>query len=194
MYSGYLTLMCQANVQFPSSSGGSIPGMETTATTAPGLTDAMRELIDVCRGARWSAEGAVSSLSERVSGSKPGSGNPRLARDLTVSEELERTIRNVAETYRGRAEGVSNGAQTRAVLDEVGMDPTAVAFIYGMTTESVRRLRGRNGRDPDTGEHVSRAGQGQIDGKRLRETPLTAPAAIAQERLEEREADGEVGT
>lgn len=148
----------------------------------------------------------MSSLSERISGSKPGSGSPRLARDLTVSEELERTIRNVAEVYRRKAEGgtvsvsstdktsSARREQNKAVLSEVGMDPTAVAFIYGMTTESVRRLRGRHGRDPDTGEHVSRAGRGKIDGKRLRETPLTAPPAVALERLAEREADGEVGT
>lgn len=173
--------------------------------STPGLNGALRELIDVCRDARMASEGATVSLGERVSGGKSGSAHLEFSKDLPVSVELERTIRRVADVYRQRVGGRQSGvisadkssaqrkAQTRAILGEVGMDPTAVAFMYGMTTESVRRLRGKHGRDPDTGQHSRALRQERIDGASTQRAPLTAPANAALERLEERRADGEVG-
>lgn len=44
-----------------------------------------------------------------------------------------------------------------AILAEEGRSPTWVAFVYGRTTEAVRKLRSRADFDPDTGEAVWRA-------------------------------------
>lgn len=46
--------------------------------------------------------------------------------------------------------------EDRAILREVGRDPTWVAFVYGRTTDSVQRLRKRHGLDPNTGERAPR--------------------------------------
>lgn len=164
--------------------------------TEPGFRGAVRELLEVARVASLLAEGHTTGpLGNRVSGSKAGSAHLTFSRDLPVSERLERTIRRVADVYRAEVEGTgaesvraqaktgtARQAKTRAVLGEVGMDATAVAFIHGMTTEGVKKLRGRHDRDPDTGVRAGQLRAERVDGKPTHSAPLTA-----------RPAGGEVG-
>ncbi len=45
--------------------------------------------------------------------------------------------------------------QTKRVLASVGLDPTAVAWRQGLTTEGVTYLRTKHGLDPVTGEKAT---------------------------------------
>jgi len=63
--------------------------------------------------------------------------------------------RDLDAIERGSQPGDRKREEDRAVLQEKG-DPTFVAFIYGRTTEAVRKLRQRRGLDPDTGERMKR--------------------------------------
>lgn len=163
--------------------------MSKSTDTEPGFSGAVRDLIRVARDASMLAEGRTSTLSERVSGGKPGSAHLSFGGDLPVVDRLEHSIRRLTEVYAAEVDGTgaervrsqdktsaARKAKTRAVLAEVGMDPTAVAFVYGMTTEGVRKARGRAGFDPDTGVRLSELRSERIDGKQTRPTPLTAPA------------------
>lgn len=176
------------------------------ACVSEGLNGAIRELIDVARDTRMVSEAAAASLGERVTGSKPGSSHLEFAADLPLSVELERTIKRVSDVYRARLEGGGSGiakadrtssatkARTKAILSQLGMDPTAVAFIFDSTTHGVRQLRGRHGRDPDTGQRLTELRAERVDGQPSVLPPLTAPGGAALDQLEQRTADGEVGT
>lgn len=88
-----------------------------------------------------------------------------LARFVEVWEaRLRREVSGVpGHAPKGDKVGSAKRAEDRAVLACVGQDPTEVAYLYGRTTEGVRKLRQRNGLDADTGE-------------RARRDVLTAPA------------------
>jgi len=157
-------------------------------TTAPTIAEPLVQAMRLHQQARLEAEGATTGTSDRVSGSKAGSDDLYFRGGLPTSVEMERFYRRAADYWARRVEGRdapstfrkdsrSEGKrdQTRAILAEVGMDATAVAFIYGSTTEAVKKLRGRNGRDPDTGQHQRALQQERIDGKASRQRPLTAP-------------------
>ncbi len=164
----------------------------------------LSHFVTVYRAAKFSESTAgAASLGERVSGSKPGSSHLTLGTDLPVSDRLVRSFARWLDVWerevQGQRPGVPSGdkvsaarkAQSKAILGEVGMDPTAVAFIYGTSTEAVRKLRGRHDRDPDTGQRTSELRVERIDGAPTHRAPLTAPAPAALKRLEERHADGE---
>lgn len=147
----------------------------------------------------------AASLSERVTGSKPGSSHLTFADDLPVTDEMQRSLQRWVDVWKRRVQEQSPAlpsqdktssarkAQTRAILGERGMDPTAVAFIYGVSTEAVKKLRGRNGFDPDTGLRDSELRQERIDGKASKQAPLTAPARAAMDDLESRDKGGDSG-
>lgn len=182
--------------------------MTTGANPTPGLNGAIRELIAVAASTRMVAEGRTAPLSERITRSKAGSTHlAYVGGELPLSEKLERSVRRLTDVYRREVEGkyprqlpaqdkvsAARKAQTKAILGEVGMDPTAVAYVHGSTTERVEKLRGKYGRDPKTGQRLTELRAGRIDGAPTHAAPLTAPPRAAQERLEERAADGELGS
>jgi hypothetical protein len=155
------------------------------------VNDTLKRLIRVYRAATLTSGADAASLTERVSGGKPGSSLLQLGDDLPLHLRMEASIARVVDVYEREVEGkrpphVAPGdkvsaaakARTKAILAEVGWDPTAVAFMHGSTTENVEKLRGKYRLDPQTGE-------------RVRERPLTAPPRVALRRLEQRHADGE---
>lgn len=78
-----------------------------------------------------------------------------------VCEAMERdleTMREGGTVRRGPRDTRSPHyrAEAEDILREQGRPPVYLAFIYGWTEDGVRKLRGRNGLDPDTGERVSR--------------------------------------
>jgi hypothetical protein len=160
------------------------------------VNDLVRRLAAVYRRATLTSGASAAPLSERVSGSKPGSsllGFDETPLPARFEDALERFLvvwelevdGLGAETVRDQDKtSAARKAKTRAVLAEVGMDPTAVAFVYGMTTEGVRKLRGRHDRDPETGVRNPELRQQRIDGKPTHQAPLTAPGRFATERLE----------
>lgn len=72
-------------------------------------------------------------------------------RDVEGVRRGNRTRRNPRDTRSAQYR-----AEVRAILAEEGRDPVWVAFVYGWTEDAVRRLRKREGRDPDTGERARR--------------------------------------
>jgi hypothetical protein len=82
----------------------------------------------------------------------------RLERLCEAMEADVATVKH-GSTNRPAADKRSAGKRRddRQILGEEGRDPTWVAFVYGRTTEGVRKLRQRADLDPDTGEAVRRA-------------------------------------
>ena len=154
--------------------------------------DTFGEVLKLHRQASLQAEGATTGTGSKVSGSKAGSAELYFrSGDLPLAVELERSFHRYLTywTERVKAEAEGNrsdvrSAQTRAILGEVGMDATTVAFIYGSTTEAVKKLRGRNGRDPDTGQPKRAQRQERVDGKPTNRAPLTAPPGAVLAGLE----------
>lgn len=101
------------------------------------------------KGRGMAPEGAFATLEER---SPVVQWSARFDRMLAIAE------RELTEAQSGRAASPARKrAEDRTILkDYVGVDPTAVAYIFGRTTAAVRKLRSRNGRAPDTGERASR--------------------------------------
>jgi hypothetical protein len=167
----------------------------------------LRDFARIYRAAQLDGGGVkAASLDQRVTGSKPGSSHLSFGSDRPLEIRMVESFARWLDVWEREAEqcpvSVVNDAdhrsaaareRKRAILDEVGMDPTALAFVYGMTTESVRKLRGRNGRDPETGQRASQLRAERIDGAPTHRAPLTAPAGTTQRRLEERHVDGELG-
>lgn len=105
---------------------------------------------------------------------------PSFGADVPLSVEMERFLARAGTVFARRLEAERRGAtatvpngdtrskakrdETSAILAEVGRDATEVAYLYGRTTEAVRKLRLRHGMDADRGERV----------RVLR--PVTAPA------------------
>ncbi|MBS1842953.1 MAG: hypothetical protein JST53_00920 [Actinobacteria bacterium] len=133
-----------------------------------GMPGALREYAQLYGHAAWASEGKTVTLGEYVS----SGGNPESAHlvseppdDMPTYLEMERTLRRLSEVYRRRLEGPQKGwriapgerntaeasARKAAVLAERWMDPTAVALMYDMTTEGVRKMRIRAGLDPQHG-------------------------------------------
>ncbi|HEX3241129.1 MAG TPA: hypothetical protein VHR18_13465 [Solirubrobacterales bacterium] len=163
------------------------------------FTAALVEAARLHTQAAMRAEGATASLAERVSSSKPGSSHLSFYADLPLSVEMEQSLLRWVQAWEQKVEGQTSDArraQTEAILGERG-DPTAVAFVFGSTTEAVRKLRGRNGRDPDTGQRKGALRQERVDGKPTAQVPLTAPpgtVAAGLEALAAEEATDSVGT
>lgn len=168
------------------------------------LRDSLIRAAKAYRRAELASEGAVVSYAERIDSGKPGSSHLTFAGDLPLSVEMERFYARAAEYWERRTGATSppeglradsrsdaSKARTRAVLSERGIDPTAAAFIYGMTTQGVRNLRGRHGLDPDTGLRVSELRSERIDGEPSTRVPLTAPPRAAMDTLEAQQEECE---
>jgi hypothetical protein len=166
----------------------------------------LRDFARIYGAARLDGGGVkAASLGERITRSKPSSSYLSFGRDRPLEVRMAESFARWLDVWDREVNGggqrvneedtrsAARKAQTKAILGEVGMDPTALAFIYGMTTDGVRKLRGRNGRDPETGQRASQLRAERIDGAPTHRAPLTAPARVAHERLESRHADGEVG-
>lgn len=122
--------------------------------------------------------GAVDTERDVISQGKGGHGKhgattvaPTHGADLPLAVRIERLqsrVATIVERWLAEEEERATGrpchdrrssakqAETRAILAAVGQDPTEVAYLYGRTTEAVRKLRQRSGLDPDTGERVRR--------------------------------------
>lgn len=151
-------------------------------TTTHPLGDTLLDVLKLHGKAALQAEGATTGTGPKISRSKAGSSDLHFRGDLPLPVEMERSfqryVRYWTQRLKAEAEGRPSDARratTRAILAEVGVDPTTVAFVYGSTTEAVRKLRGRNGRDPDTGQHKRAMQSERIDGKPSSRSPLTAP-------------------
>gem|GEM_PF-6790239 len=159
-----------------------------TPSQQPPFKTALIEAMRLHREAQMASyAGRTSSLSERVSGSKAGSIGLGFGADVPVSVRMEQSLLRWVGVWEREVEGQNPAlrsqdkvsstrkAKTQAILGEVGMDPTAVAFIYGTTTEAVKKQRGRNGLDPDTGLRKGARRGERVDGKLMVQPPLTAP-------------------
>lgn len=85
----------------------------------------------------------------------------RFARQIEAAERELEDARGGAEAHapNGDVRSRLRKSETRSILEDyVGVDPTTVAYIFRRTTEAVRKLRARDGRDPETGERVRREG------------------------------------
>lgn len=81
----------------------------------------------------------------------------RIDRIVRVAErEVENARRGAdARAANGDTRSARRRSETRTIIEAyVGVDPIDVGFIFRKSTESVRKLRQRDGRDPDTGERV----------------------------------------
>lgn len=174
-----------------------------TATDSP--ADLVRRFLRLCSAAALASETRAGSLEERVSCSKPGSSHLTFGDDQPLGVRLLRSFANWLAMWEREVEGrypqrlpdhdrssAARKAQTQAILTEVGKHPLDLCSAYWVAPDYVEGLRSRRGLDPLTGERKTVTGRGQIDGRPIHRPTLTAPAHVAQERLEERHADGEV--
>jgi hypothetical protein len=140
-----------------------------------------QELLRVYLDAQRLSNGSTVSLSDFAPGRHGKGGHGKhgattadlhFGRDLPLCVELERNLARFTKVYadkvdaerRGRRESTAGGdrrskakkAENRAILAAVGLDSTALAYMYGRTTEGVRKLRRCHGLDPATGEPVTR--------------------------------------
>jgi hypothetical protein len=121
---------------------------------------------------------AVDTSRDVVSNGRGGHGKhgtttttPTFGADAPLPVELERSLGRFVEVWERRLEahtsavdgdlsrpGAKTGAVKRAeddaILRAVGLEPIDLAFVYRRSTEAVRKLRLRNGLDPETGERV----------------------------------------
>jgi len=156
------------------------------------FTQALFDVATLHREAQFSSyAGRTSTLAQRVSGSKSDSIGLGFGADLPASVEMERSLRRWVDYWTQKVKAESEGrprdaqkARTRAILAEVGLDPVAVAFVYGVTDDAVKKARGRAGRDSHTGQRVRALEQERIDGKPSRQRPLTAPPRAVIDELE----------
>lgn len=169
---------------------------------------AIEELIRTYRGTLLLANApAVDHTRVRVSRGSGGHGKhgtttlaPTHGADVPLSVEMEDALARFALVYSRRLDVEQKGAEghvphgdsrsaarrdeTRAILAQVGSDPTEVAYLYGRTTEAIRKLRLRNGLDADTGERVRRQvltapGQSAMAAYANRNAPSTGRTADA---------------
>lgn len=107
--------------------------------------------------ARGSApSGAFDGLEERAPVVKWAE---RISRILDAAERECEAYERGAQATGPAQDKVSDrkrGEDRSILADYVGEDPTTVAYIFRRTTEGVRKLRQRNGLDPDTGERITR--------------------------------------
>lgn len=141
------------------------------------FADCLKRALGTYRRALLDANApAVDTSRDIVSNGRGGHGKHgqrsahlAFAQDLPVAVEMERSFARWCDVWEARLDGAdpaqsAPGAKTgkakraedKAIVAAVGMDPTALAFIYRRTTEGVRKLRLRNGLDPDTGERTPR--------------------------------------
>jgi hypothetical protein len=120
----------------------------------------------------------------RVSGSKASGSAPTFGTELPDTIRIERSLERFLDVWGAEVEGEHVRVTTRrAILEEVGMDPTRVAFLYGSTTAAVEKLRGRYGRDRKTGVPNRELVRQLVDGDPVRRAPLTSrqvPAEYAE--------------
>jgi hypothetical protein len=160
------------------------------------VKDRLIAVAALIRDAEFRAGASAATLSDRVTGSKPGSSHLSFD-ELPLSEAIERSLDRWLQAWRAQAEqgrtiakgdrtSAASKARTRAILGERGMDPVSVAFIYGTTERAVQQMRGRNGFDPETGLPERELRQERIDGKASKAAPLTAPARAAMDDIDKR--------
>ena len=141
--------------------------------------DSLRAIVATLRGAQLLAQaGAVDYGRDRVSQGEGGHGTHgergralNFGDDVPLSVEMERALARFATVWTRRLEAAQSGApaftvkgsrhnpakrhEDAAILDHVG-DPTEAAYLYGRTTEGVRKMRLRRGHDPETGLRIRR--------------------------------------
>ena len=159
----------------------------TPGSAQESMEQVISELVLTFQGTRLASDAPGSTLSEFVKRSKPGSVHLEWAADaLPLQVEFEQGLRRFNEYWRTRLEhggkpirahdrrsGAAKGRQ-RAILREVGMDPTAVSFLYGVSSESVEKIRGNAGRDRKSGEPTEATREELIDGERTTPKPITS--------------------
>ena len=154
------------------------------------ISESVEELVRIYRGTLLlPTASAIDYSRDVVSQGKGGHGKPpSFGADPPLSVQMEQALARFVRVWQRRLDEARAGANGRsshdrtstakreedkAILASIGEDPTALAFLYGRTTEGVRKLRRRHGLDPDTGERVKR-------------DTLTAPARAALEAHERR--------
>lgn len=164
------------------------------------VRDKLLDAARLIRRAELAPEASAAALSERVTGSKPGSSHLTFDADLPLAEAMERSLERWVEVWAAQVDQgrtIAKGDRTssaakarqRAILGERGLPAVAVAFTYGMTEHGVMQIRGRHGLDPDTGLRQDELRQQRIDGKPSKRAPLTAPPRAAMDDLEARDQE-----
>lgn len=153
--------------------------------------ESMAQLIDdlvlTYQGTRLASHSPGSMLGDFVKRSRAGSVHLEFPEDgLPLQVEFEQGLRRFNHYWRTRIEhggrpinkrdrrSVGAKGRRHAVLGEVGIDPIAVSFIYGLSSESVEQMRGNNGRDPKTGERVEAQHKGRIGEEPTSPKPITS--------------------
>lgn len=131
--------------------------------------ESVERLLYLRRKSLLMADGAVQDTSRDVlhrGGMHKGSSPPRSngAMTLDLEESFQRFVEVMARrveaaqaemrgnpAVHGDTKSKARKAETDAILGEEGKDPTEVAYLYRRTTEGIRKLRVRYGKDPDTG-------------------------------------------
>jgi hypothetical protein len=158
-----------------------------TSTPAEGMSQAVNEFVYVYQCGLLSSDNRAATLGEYITKSRLDSGILEwIEDDLPLQVELERSFRRFTEYWRARVEhgpspihkrdrrSAAAKARNKAILGEVGIDPTAIAFYYGLTSEGVRKIRTNAGRDPDNGLETQKTREERIDGKVINPKPLTS--------------------
>jgi len=101
----------------------------------------------------------------------------RMVHELRRLNDVWRAEQKGADGKRpAKGDRVSRKAKIRnaKALECRGWTPNAVAYVFDLTTESVRKLRQRNGLDPDTGVKLTELERERVDGEPTYRRPLTA--------------------
>lgn len=136
-----------------------------TITTVGG---GIKSIVRDCKLLWTTANGATPQIKEdQISLAPHGSKEPQELSFHSEWAEVERMIINVARLLRVRMEALQwpsrfnnpkdqghplRRATRFVILAEEMSDPKELAFLYGITERSVRRIRSEAGRDPETGE------------------------------------------
>lgn len=150
------------------------------------IADAIEELVRVYQASLLlSVPSGIDYGKDSISHGEGGHGShkprstPSHGQDPPISVWLEEQVVRLSTVARRRLEletgatgrtaydtrGKARKAEDAAILGEVGRDATEVAYLYGRTERAVMELRKRGGKNPQTGDPLTRE-----------ERPLTAPA------------------
>lgn len=154
-----------------------------------GFKELLLKADRIHRKAELRSETSAYDISQpNVRGSKPGSSHLSFGRDdMPLAVEIERGLARMLDVWQASLDGADPSrpakgdrvgpktkVRNKAILECRGMDPTAVAFIHGMSTEAVRRVRERHDFDAATGMSKSELLAERVDGKPTSRGLLTA--------------------